>query len=63
MEAILGAAYLDGGLKAVMKIFKKLFLPLIDIASDDAWADNPRASSRPWPSGNGRPTPSTRSSA
>ena len=30
LEAILGAAYLDGGLKAVQKIFKKLFVPLLE---------------------------------
>lgn len=40
MEAILGAAYIDGGLKAVGKIFKKLFLPMIDISPDDSWLDN-----------------------
>lgn len=40
MEAILGAAYVDGGLKAVTKIFKKLFLPMIDISPDDDWSDN-----------------------
>ena len=36
MEAILGAAYLDRGLKAVEKIFLKLFIPLIEIEPDDA---------------------------
>lgn len=42
MEAILGAAYLDRGLKAVEKIFLKLFIPLIEIEPDDAWSDNPK---------------------
>lgn len=42
MEAILGAAYLDRGLKAVEKIFHKLFVPLIEIEPDDAWSDNPK---------------------
>ncbi|MBU4200724.1 MAG: ribonuclease III [Verrucomicrobia bacterium] len=42
MEAILGAAYLDRGLKAVEKIFIKLFIPLIEIEPDDAWSDNPK---------------------
>ncbi|NLB59574.1 MAG: ribonuclease III [Lentisphaerae bacterium] len=42
MEAILGAAYLDRGLPAVSRIFKKLFIPLIEIEPDDAWSDNPK---------------------
>ena len=42
MEAILGAAYLDRGLKAVEKIFNKLFIPMIEIEPDDAWSDNPK---------------------
>ena len=41
LEAILGAAYLDGGLKAAQKIFKKLFVPLLaQIESDDN--ENPK---------------------
>lgn len=42
LEAILGAAYLDGGLKAVSKIFKKLFVALIEIHPQDDWHDNPK---------------------
>lgn len=42
MEAILGAAYIDRGVKAVEKIFLKLFIPLIEIEPDDAWSDNPK---------------------
>jgi len=42
MEAILGAAYLDGDLKAVHKIFKKLFVAQIEIHPDDNWGDNPK---------------------
>ncbi len=42
MEAILGAAYLDGGLKAVARIFKKVVLPAISIDPHDFWADNPK---------------------
>ncbi len=42
MEAILGAAYLDHGLRAVERIFLKLFIPLIEIEPDDAWSDNPK---------------------
>ena len=42
MEAILGAAYLDGDLKAVRKIFKALFVAQIEIHPDDNWGDNPK---------------------
>lgn len=42
MEAILGAAYLDGGLKAVRKIFIKLFMAEIEVRPDDTWSDNPK---------------------
>jgi ribonuclease-3 len=41
LEAVLGAAYLDGGLKAVQKIFMKLFVPLLEAsAADDS--ENPK---------------------
>ncbi|MBI2438314.1 MAG: ribonuclease III [Lentisphaerae bacterium] len=42
LEAILGAAYLDGDLKAVDKIFRKLFVALIEIHPHDNWRDNPK---------------------
>ena len=42
MESILGAAFLDGGMKAVGKIFKKLFVSLIDADTDVSWSDNPK---------------------
>lgn len=40
MEAILGAAFLDGEIKAVHKIFAKLFLPMLDKNQYDHWQDN-----------------------
>lgn len=40
LEAVLGAAYLDGGLKAVGKIFKKLFIPLLEATAIDDRSDN-----------------------
>jgi len=42
LEAVIGAAYLDGGLRAVQKVFKTLFHPLLDGLSDDVWAENPK---------------------
>lgn len=42
-EAVIGAAYLDGGLKAVIRIFDRLFLPLVkEIRSFDPLQDNPK---------------------
>lgn len=43
LEAVLGAAYLDGGLSAVTRIFKKLFLALLaGVDSADEFEDNPK---------------------
>jgi len=42
LEAVIGAAFLDGGLKAVEKIFKKLFAPEVEPAVNDRWTDNPK---------------------
>lgn len=43
LEAVIGAAYLDGGIRAVIRIFTKLFLFLIDgVESADALEDNPK---------------------
>jgi ribonuclease III len=42
LEAVIGAAYLDGGIKAVEAIFKKIFLPEVKALSHDPWSDNPK---------------------
>lgn len=42
MEAVLGAAYLDGGIRAVQRIFEKLFLPAVKTLSGDVWNENPK---------------------
>lgn len=42
MEAVLGAAFLDGGIRAVEKIFLKLFVPVTPAEPDDNWSDNPK---------------------
>ncbi|MCX6995831.1 MAG: ribonuclease III [Kiritimatiellaeota bacterium] len=41
LEAVLGAAFRDGGLKAVQKIFRHLFQPLFEQPAP-AWAGNPK---------------------
>lgn len=42
LEAVIGAAYLDGGMKAAEKIFGQLFLPELSGADESCWADNPK---------------------
>jgi len=42
MEAVIGAAWLDGGNRATDKIFKTVFIPEINALSDNVWADNPK---------------------
>ncbi len=42
LEAVIGAIYLDGGFKAAQKVFKRVFVPVIDELSDDMWAGNPK---------------------
>ena len=56
LEAIMGAAYLDGGIKAVQKIFGKIFVPMLDSLSGDVWEGNPKGklqeySQRIWRTG------------
>ena len=42
-EAVIGAAYLDGGIRAVTRIFNRLFLSLMDgVESDGQYEDNPK---------------------
>jgi ribonuclease-3 len=40
VEAIIGAIYLDGGLKSARKIFSKLFLPNLNVIPEDHFVDN-----------------------
>lgn len=42
MEAVLGAAYLDGGLKGVTKIFRRLFAQEAESAAHGRHHDNPK---------------------
>ena len=42
MEAVIGAAFQDGGYRAVQKIFEKLFVPLLDKACLETWVENPK---------------------
>ena len=42
MEAVIGAAYLDGGVRAAEKIVVKLLLPLIAGIRQEPWQENPK---------------------
>jgi len=42
MEAVIGAAYLDGGIKAAEKIVVKLLMPLISETPKEEWEENPK---------------------
>ncbi len=42
LEALIGAAYVDGGLKASEKIFCEVILPKFEDLTPDIWADNPK---------------------
>lgn len=42
LESVIGAAFIDGGLKAVKKIFHHLFAPEVEAAARDIWGENPK---------------------
>jgi ribonuclease-3 len=42
LEAIIGAAYVDGGMRAVTAIFERLFGPAMETMDTDHWAGNPK---------------------
>jgi ribonuclease III len=42
LEAVIGAAYLDGGMRAVEKIFKTIFVPELNRGTHDFWDENPK---------------------
>ena len=42
LEAVVGAAYLDGGMRACEKVFAKCFAPRIAALSGDVWDTNPK---------------------
>jgi len=56
LEALIGAAYVDGGLKAAERIFSTVILPHVGELTPDIWADNPKGklqeyAQRKWKSG------------
>jgi len=41
-EALVGAAYLDGGMRSAQRIFDKVIAPRIEVGDDDLMAENPK---------------------
>ncbi len=48
LEAVIGAAYLDGGPRAVQAIFRTLFIPLLDELRQGDQLENPKALLQAW---------------
>lgn len=48
LEAVIGAAHLDGGARAIQRIFRVLFIPALhdDVAA--TWHDNPKGHLQEW---------------
>jgi ribonuclease-3 len=57
LEAVIGAAYLDGSMKAVQKVFQKLIVPRLDENLTSAWVDNPKGSLQEWAQQNAQTNP------
>jgi ribonuclease-3 len=42
LEAVIGAVYIDGGIKGAEKLFKKIFVPRLEALSGNVWEGNPK---------------------
>ena len=42
LEALLGATFIDGGLKAVEQVFEKIFVPICKDMTINKWSSNPK---------------------
>jgi ribonuclease-3 len=57
LEAVIGAAYLDGGLKAVERIFAKLFAPRLAHVGLAPQRENPKGELQEWAQRQGHGAP------
>ncbi len=48
LEALIGAAYLDGGFDASMQVVRRLFGQLIDNTEIDSWSKDPKTELQEW---------------
>ncbi|MCS6771147.1 MAG: ribonuclease III [Kiritimatiellae bacterium] len=60
LEAVIGAAFLDGGLKAAIKIFQAVFAPRLDLATTLEWYENPKGALQEWTHKQGTAAPEYR---
>lgn len=57
LEAVIGAAYLDGGIRAVQKIFKTLFVAELKDSASSIPIENPKGVLQEWAQGRGAGNP------
>jgi len=57
LESVVGAAWLDGGVRAVHKIFKKVFLPELEGLLTSSGSANPKGALQEFAQRNGFPAP------
>lgn len=57
LEAVVGAAYIDGGMKAVTKLFSRVFKPRLHEPGLSPQGDNPKGELQEWAQRNGTVTP------
>ena len=63
LEAVIGAAYLDGGFRAVDRLVRRLFVPLLAEMDGDVWAENPKGKLQDYCQQRWRQSPSYRTVA
>lgn len=57
VEAIIGAAWIDGGMRAVHKIFKQVFVPVLEALSTLSIQNNPKGALQEYAQRNGISVP------
>ncbi len=57
LEAVVGAAYMDGGMKAATRIFDRVFKPRLDEPGLSPRHDNPKGELQEWTQRNGASPP------
>lgn len=60
LESIIGAVYLDRGLKGVQKLFDAVFAPVCRDLAGDAWSDNPKGKLQEYTQRNWKSSPEYR---
>jgi ribonuclease III len=63
LEALIGAAFLDGGFDAAMLVVRRLFGELIDSTEIDSWSKDPKTELQEWLQARRLPVPAYRIAA